>query len=95
MRFPIFPGEAPWNEGDSASLRLFLSQPTGQRLLSRLFYLRPEVSIPDGEGRRIQQDVHSGHERCIQDILTLADPAPLSEADLSAQTSNPLQNRAT
>lgn len=95
MRFPIFPGEAPWDEGDSASLRLFLTQPIGQRFLARLFYLRPEISATDGEARRIQHDVRAGHERCIQDILTLADPIPVNPSDLSAQTSHPLQNRSS
>ncbi len=88
MRFPINPGRPSWDDGDAASLRAFLSGPIGQRFLAHLFYLRPEVAALEGEARRVQQDTHTGHENCIRDILTMAEPTPISEQDRAAQTNH-------
>ena len=86
MRLPLFPGTPAWSQSDEAGLRLFLSQPLGQQFLSRLLFQRPIVSAKEGEARRVQQDERTGYESCIADILSLAEPTPITDEDRSAQS---------
>ena len=88
LRIPLYPGTPAWAPSDAVGLRLFLSQPLGQILLSRLMFARPQVSALEGEQRRIQQDERSGFESCIAELLSLAEPEPLTDNDRSAQTTH-------
>lgn len=89
MHIPIQPGEPSWSDSESAVLRDFLNSGTGQRLLSRLHWLRPQVNTYVPEERRARQDARTGYEECLEQILLLAASRPLSAADLEAQTLSP------
>lgn len=70
----FLPGPLSWSEADAVTLRDFLLTATGQNLVRSLVQMRPLVNAREGERRRIEQDERTGHESCINDILTLADP---------------------
>lgn len=72
----LLPGTPHWGEAEAVALRDFLASPIGQIFLQNLIYARPEVSSPEGEKRRIEQDERTGFERCIHEVFTLADPHP-------------------
>jgi hypothetical protein len=82
----LLPGEPNWTQSDNEGLRAFLLTPTGQHFLRRLLFARPFVPDSPADIRRVRQDERTGWEGCLAEVLNLAEPIPLSEEDLSAQT---------
>lgn len=89
-----------WETTDTVTLREFLSGPVGQRLLQRLFFLRPAVTAHprDDSMRRTQQDVLAGYEECFATLMQLASSEGISESvitqhleQLRQQNSNTLR----
>ena len=71
----LLPGTPTWSDEDGAAVRSLLLTPSGQHLMRRLLWARPEVAGTDPEARRIRSDERAGFEACIQALLTLANTA--------------------
>jgi len=76
-----------WTNGASELLRQFLGSTVGQQFLAHLAVGRP--SLLDnfdltGNALRSQQVV--GYEKCLNAILTLAEPVPDKKEQTSAET---------
>jgi hypothetical protein len=71
----LLPGTPTWSDEDGAAVRALLVTPSGQHLMRRLLWARPEVAGTEPEARRIRSDERAGFEACIQEILNLATPS--------------------
>ena len=84
---PLLPGQPDWTQDDAAVLRQFLISSSGIRMTRRLQSLRPEVKLSDSsEIRLAHSDARVGYDSCLSDLIFLAEPPVLTEADRSVQT---------
>lgn len=88
--FPtILPHEPRWVADHGIALRDFLSSPVGQQTLRRLIWQAPVVAERTNmDLRRIQSDERAGYERCIRDLLQLADPGAVTAQDRQASAAS-------
>lgn len=79
MNLPFPTEPPPWTSDMAAALRQFLNTPSGQNMLRYLAWYRPSItplpSAPEAEvnidRRRIEADMFSGYEQCLQSIIQL------------------------
>lgn len=77
MSFRIATEPVQWSADQAAALRQFLSTPSGQAFLQRMFEDRPIASLPpmgtpvDAVRRSVEAENLLGYEKAMQNIINL------------------------